>query len=49
MTFEEIAEQQGWNTDSVATILMDFIDNYCDKRELLEFAQRVADLENNEA
>lgn len=46
-TFEDIQDAQGWNADSVAVVLMDFIDNYADKGALIRFAQKRASEENS--
>lgn len=46
VTFEGIAEAQGWGDASVANVLMDFIDNHADKRQLIAYAQEVAAVEN---
>lgn len=45
-SFEDIAEAQGWNADSIATLLMAFIDDHADEAQLIAFAQARANEEN---
>jgi hypothetical protein len=44
--FEKIAEQQGWNTDSMLAVVMQFITSRGLGEELGGFALQIADTEN---
>ena len=46
MDFDEIAEAQGWNTDSMLIICRAFISEDGAGERLAEYAQSVADEEN---
>jgi hypothetical protein len=46
MDFDEIADQQGWNLDSMISVLRGFISQDGASDRLNEYAQSVADEEN---
>lgn len=48
MEFDEIAWQQGWDQESISTVLRAFISSIGQDNSLNAYAQRVADEENDD-
>ena len=46
MDFDELAEAQGWNNDTLTGIMRGFISNNGLSEELAVYAQEIADEEN---
>jgi hypothetical protein len=45
-SFEDIAEAQGWNTDTQLQVLRQYISNQQDEAALSDYAEGVAEREN---
>lgn len=45
---EEIAERTGWNTESMLSLALDYIDNQCSDDAWADFLERAADEESDD-